>query len=217
MKKKLKQIESASFYFSKLLEEFPDPKCALNFETPFQLLIATILSAQCTDIQVNIVTRELFKKYPNSKLLSEAKEEEIEKIIFSTGFYKNKSKNIVSCARQIENKYGGDVPDVMEDLVQLSGVGRKTANVVLSNAFMINIGVVVDTHVQRISQRLELTKHENVEKIEKDLMELFPKKSWGILSHLLILHGRKTCIARKPKCEICSLKSKCPTFTKKSE
>ena len=203
----------ANKIFSILKENYPNAKCELNYSTPFQLLIATILSAQCTDIQVNKVTANLFIKYGSPKLLSRANILTIEKIIYSTGFYKNKSKNIVSVANEIIKKHNGIVPEVMEKLVSLPGVGRKTANVVLGNAFYINEGVVVDTHVKRISNLLKFTISDDPFKIEVDLIDLFPKSKWTILSHTLIFHGRKICKAKNALCNICPVKKYCLKFS----
>lgn len=200
----------------KLLEilksEFPNSKCSLNYENPFQLLIATILSAQCTDIRVNQVTKDiLFPKYKVPQDFLNIPIEEIEKDIHSTGFYRNKSKSIVKCCRTLIDDFGGEIPKTMQELTSLGGVGRKTANVVLGNFFGISDGVVVDTHVMRISNRLGLAKGKNAVKIEQDLNKIVPKDDWVIFSHLLIDHGRKTCIARKPKCSDCQLVPFCPS------
>ncbi|MBF0300802.1 MAG: endonuclease III [Oligoflexia bacterium] len=195
-----------------LSDAFPDAKCALIHNNPFELLISTILSAQCTDTQVNKVTPILFKHYPTPSHLMLAPLSKIEEIIHSTGFYKNKAKNIKECARLIVENFDEEIPRSIKLLTTLPGVGRKTANVVLSNAFNINEGIVVDTHVKRISKRLSLTTVDDVEKIESDLMKKIPKKSWGIFSHLLINHGRTYCKSQKPKCSICPLNSICPYY-----
>lgn len=194
----------------RLKTEYPDADCALRHENPFELLVATILSAQCTDERVNIVTETLFSKYrsPHDYLLVEL--DEIETDIRPTGFYRNKAKSIRAASEKIVNEFGGDVPQTMDELLTLNGVARKTANVVLGNAFGIASGVVVDTHVARVSQRLGLTEHVLPEKIEKDLNELVPQADWILFPHLLIFHGRKICQARKPKCEICILNDICP-------
>ncbi|MBF0361033.1 MAG: endonuclease III [Oligoflexia bacterium] len=197
-----------------LKKHFPEAKCALNYNNPFELLLATILSAQCTDVQVNKVTPILFKDFPTPHLLMNAPVTKIESIIHSTGFYKNKSKNIIACSRSIVEKFNGEVPSSIAELITLPGVGRKTANVVLSNAFAINEGVVVDTHVKRISKRLELTKNHDEKKIERDLMKLISQNDWGIFSHLLINLGRTFCKSQKPKCDSCPLKSICPSASK---
>lgn len=189
---------------------YPDAKCALHFRNPYELLIATILSAQSTDKTVNEVTPALFKKYPNAAALSVAAPSALEEMIHRTGFFRNKAKNLLGCAQALVQKHGGEVPDTMAELIALPGVGRKTANVVLGNAFGKNEGVVVDTHVQRLSQRLGFTAQAQPEKIEKDLMAIVPKKDWTIFSHRLILHGRQICKARKPKCSACALAPDCP-------
>lgn len=192
-----------------LAEEYPHATCSLNFSTPLELLIATILSAQCTDERVNQVTKDLFKKYRTARDYAQVSQEELEKDIQSTGFYKNKAKNIRECCQQLEKRFGGDIPKDIEQLVSLPGVGRKTANVVLGTAYGIPSGVVVDTHVARISQRLGLTKNTNPEKIEQDLMKLIPQSEWIAFSHRMIHHGRKYCTARKPACNACPLGSVC--------
>ncbi len=189
--------------FPILEQKFQKPITALNYETPYQLLIAVILSAQCTDVRVNIVTKELFKIVKGPKDLAEMSLKEIEKHIRSTGFYKNKAKNIQTCSRQLLEKYNGEVPNTMEELRGLAGVGRKTANVVLGDIWNIREGIVVDTHVKRLSNRIGFVKSDNPEIIEKELMKFIPKKYWFEYSHYLILHGRDKCIARKPKCEVC--------------
>ncbi len=201
----------------KILEkEYPNPTIELNYGDIFQLLVAVILSAQCTDERVNKVTPALFKRYPKVKDFAEADINELEKLIFSTGFYKNKAKNIKASAKMICADFNEEVPDNMDDLLKLAGVARKTANVILSAGFDKNEGIVVDTHVCRLAGRLnwvdvQLSKKKNAVKIEKKLMEIIPNKYWGEISYLLILHGRKTCIARKPKCKICPLNKICPS------
>lgn len=195
----------------KLKKAFPDAKCSLSHRNPLELLVATILSAQCTDKRVNIVTKELFRTYEKAEDYADAPPELIESQIKSTGFYRNKTKSIVNMAQQLVERHGGKVPSTMDDLVKLSGVGRKTANVVLGNAFGIDAGVVVDTHVKRITNRLGFTKQSDPEKIEKDLTRLVPKSEWTIFPHLLIQHGRSICQARAPKCEICSIARLCPS------
>lgn len=212
----MKKQDKAPEIYRRLSKEFPDAHCELNHETPFQLLIATILSAQCTDVRVNMVTPLLFKTFPTPEKLAKADQLSVEEIIRSTGFYKNKAKNIIGCAHALVTYHKGEVPQSIDELAALPGVGRKTANVVLSNCFNINEGVVVDTHVKRISTLLGLTKEETPEKIEVDLMKLFPKKDWGMLSHLMIFLGRRTCIARRPQCELCVLLDLCPSKLKKS-
>ncbi|HVU26363.1 MAG TPA: endonuclease III [Verrucomicrobiae bacterium] len=193
-----------------LEKTYPNAHCELVHQNPLELLIATILSAQCTDKRVNIVTKDLFQKYRSAKDFANAEISELENDIRTTGFYKNKARNIKSACADIVEKYGGNVPQTMEELIQLGGVGRKTANVVLGNAFGINIGVVVDTHVARLSFRLGLTKENSPEKIEQDLMQLVPQKKWALFSHLLIWHGRRRCFARKPDCANCEVKKWCP-------
>jgi endonuclease III len=193
-----------------LEKTYPNAHCELVHENPLELLIATILSAQCTDKRVNIVTKDLFQKYRSAQDFANADISELENDIRATGFYKNKARNIKVTCRDIVEKHGGQVPQTMEALLQLGGVGRKTANVVLGNAFDINVGVVVDTHVARLSFRLGLTPQESPEKIEKDLMELVPQKKWALFSHLLIWHGRRRCFARKPDCANCEVLKWCP-------
>jgi endonuclease-3 len=192
-----------------LKKRYPDAKCALNHKNPLELLVATILSAQCTDVRVNKVTKDLFKKYKQAEDYAGAKPEILENDIRSTGFYKNKARSIIKCCKVIFEKYKGKVPATMEELVELGGIGRKTANVILGNAFGIP-GITVDTHVKRVAYRLALTKNQDPVKIEYDLMELVPKKEWTQFSHLMIFHGRYTCMARKPLCAECVLESHCP-------
>jgi endonuclease III len=193
-----------------LRELYPDAECALNFQSPLELLIATILSAQCTDERVNIVTRELFKRYRSAADYAEAPIEDLEEMIRSAGFYRMKAKNIQACCRALVEQHGGEVPKDLAALVLLGGVGRKTANVVLGTAFGIPSGVVVDTHVTRLTYRLGLTKQTDAVKIETDLMALLPPEEWIDFSHRLIWHGRKICTARKPLCEECKLSAICP-------
>lgn len=194
-----------------LKREYPDAKCRLDHRGPLELLVATILSAQCTDDRVNIVTKDLFKKYKSAADYARVKIEVLEKEIQSTGFFRNKAKSIRGMAQALVEKHGGKVPQTMEELVDLAGVGRKTANVVLGNAFGKNIGVVVDTHVTRLSNRLGLTKHESdAVKIEHDLIQVVPQSEWTLWSHLMIHHGRKICQARKPKCDQCPIFEHCP-------
>lgn len=194
----------------RLKKEYPDAHCALNHANAFELLVATILSAQCTDERVNIVTANLFRKYRKPQDFIAVAQEELEKDIHSTGFFRNKAKNIQAACQKIIEHFGGEIPKTMDELLILNGVARKTANVVLGNAFGIASGVVVDTHVSRVSQRLALTENTIPEKIEKDLQELVPEKNWIMFPHWIIAHGRKICQARKPKCEICHLKNLCP-------
>ncbi len=193
-----------------LKKYYPDAHCALNFKNPFQLLIATILSAQCTDARVNIVTQSLFKKYQSPRDLAHESIEVIEACIRSTGFYKNKAKNIKAACQILEKKFGNEVPSQLDELVQLPGVGRKTAHVVLGNSFHIASGVVVDTHVTRLSNRWGWTRSTNAVKIEETLNQLFKQSEWIMLSHYMISHGRELCKARSPKCEACFLSNSCP-------
>jgi endonuclease-3 len=188
---------------------YPAATCALHHENAFQLLIATILSAQCTDERVNKVTPDLFRKFPTPKDFAVANPSELERDIRSTGFYRNKAKSILGASKRIVEEFGGKVPQTMEEMLTLSGVARKTANVVLGTAFGIASGVVVDTHVQRISQRLDLTKNTDPKKIEQDLMQAVPQDRWILFSHQLILHGRRVCQARRPKCTECTLEKVC--------
>ncbi len=190
---------------------YPDAHCELNYEGPFQLLVATILSAQCTDVRVNMVTPALFKKYPDAKSLAAARQEDVEDLIRSTGFFRNKAKNLIAAAKALVRDHHGEVPQDLETLTNLPGVGRKTANVVLGNAYGIESGIVVDTHVARLSQRLGLTKHKDPVKIEKDLIKQIPQDAWTLWSHLLIWHGRRRCMARNPDCPNCELRTLCPT------
>jgi endonuclease-3 len=190
---------------------YPDAKCELDFTNPLELLIATILSAQCTDVRVNMVTPALFARFPDAAALAAADTTELETLIHSTGFYRNKAKNIQSAARRLVEVYNGQVPADMDELLTLAGVARKTANVVLGNAFGIAEGVVVDTHVKRLSERLALTQETTPEKIERDLMALAPRTEWVALAHLLILHGRRVCQARKPDCPGCAINHLCPS------
>jgi endonuclease-3 len=203
--------ERAAEIYKRLAEHYPEAHCALDYKTPFQLLVATILSAQCTDKRVNMVTPALFKRYRTPAAMSEAKPEELEDMIKSTGFFRNKTKSLLAMSRAVAEQHGGRVPDTMEDLVELPGVGRKTANVVLGNAFDKNEGMVVDTHVGRVSARLGLTKETDPVKVEQDLMKLFPREQWTMLAHLFIEHGRQICDARRPKCEVCFLNDICPS------
>ena len=195
----------------RLKKEYPDAHCELTHANAFELLVATILSAQCTDQRVNIVTANLFRKYRSPQDYLEVAQEELELDIRPTGFFRNKAKSIQGASRKIIENFGGDIPQTMEELLTLNGVARKTANVVLGNAFGIASGVVVDTHVSRVSQRLGLTENVAPEKIEKDLAELVPQEDWILFPHLLISHGRKICQARKLKCGICVLENLCPS------
>lgn len=203
-KKKRQQL--AGELLETLYKYYPNPHCELNYSNPFELLIATILSAQCTDVRVNMVTQKLFKKYPNPQAFADADLAELELDVKPTGFYRNKALSILETSKRILDVYGGEVPQNMDDLLTLRGAARKTANVVLGNAFGINHGVVVDTHVRRFSNRTGLTTHSDPVKIEKDLMEVFPREEWTNISHLMILHGRAACKARfskAPDHEIC--------------
>jgi len=193
-----------------LMRAYPEAHCELNHSNPLELLIATILSAQCTDKRVNLVTPGLFKKYTNAKAFADASLPELEAEIKSTGFFRNKAKSIKSACQAIVEKYQGEVPRTMDDLTQLGGVGRKTANVVLGNAFNINCGIVVDTHVARLAQRLGLTGETTPEKIEQALLPLVPQEQWTLFSHLLIWHGRRRCYARNPDCTNCEVRLLCP-------
>ncbi|MGH7596393.1 MAG: endonuclease III [bacterium] len=195
---------------NKLRELYPAAECALCFANPFELLIATILSAQSTDKTVNQITPALFKKFPTPAAMAVADIAELEELIRSSGFFHNKAKNLQACAATIVNDHHGEAPRTMEELIALPGVGRKTANVVLGNAFGINAGVVVDTHIQRLSQRLRFTKEQTPEKIERDLMNIVPQDAWTIFAHQMIQHGRQVCQARKPKCNECPLAPDCP-------
>jgi endonuclease III len=193
-----------------LKETYPSARCSLRHRTPLELLVATILSAQCTDQRVNLVTRTLFKTYRKAADYASASQEQLERAIQSTGFFRNKARSIRGMAQALAEKHGGKVPDTMEELTALPGVGRKTANVVLGNVMGKNLGIVVDTHVGRVSQRLGLSSHRDPVKIEQDLMQLIPQEDWTLWSHLLIYHGRAICMARNPKCESCPLLPHCP-------
>jgi endonuclease-3 len=198
---------------ARLRKAHPDAHCELDHETPLQLLMATILSAQCTDKRVNMVTPLLFRAYPNARALADARQEDLEDVIRSTGFFRNKAKSLIALGKALVERYSGEVPSSMDQLVELPGVGRKTANVILGNAFNRNEGVVVDTHVGRLSLRLGLSKQKDPVKVEQDLMPLFPRDDWAMLAHVLIFHGRRVCDARTPKCDICSLNEICPSST----
>ncbi len=202
LKKRVKKI------IKNLSKEIPDSTIALKFSNPLDLLVATILSAQCTDVKVNQVTEHLFKKYRTAKDYAESDPAELEEEIRPTGFYRNKAKSVRKCCQELVKRFGGAVPKTLDDLVTLPGVGRKTANVILGNVFGVP-GITVDTHVNRVSQRIGLTKNDDPVKIEFDLMEIVPKEEWTHFSNLLIWHGRKTCVARKPLCEICPIRKEC--------
>jgi endonuclease-3 len=209
MRKKARAIE----VFARLKRAHPDAHCELDYETPLQLVMATILSAQCTDKRVNMVTPTLFKRFPTAQALADAQQEELEEIVKSTGFFRNKAKSLIGLGKALVERHGGAVPDSMETLVKLPGVGRKTANVILGNAFRKNEGVVVDTHVGRLSLRLGLTRETDPVKVERELMPLIPREDWTMLAHVLVFHGRRICYARTPKCEICVLSEICPSST----
>ncbi|HLW57315.1 MAG TPA: endonuclease III [Bacteriovoracaceae bacterium] len=206
----MKKNEKALEVYRRLKELYPDAHCELIHSNPFELLVATILSAQCTDARVNMVTPTLFKKYPTPQKMAKASVEEISEVIKSINFFNNKAKSLKNCATSLVSDFNGTVPRTVEELCTLAGVGRKTANVVLGNAFNINTGIVVDTHVKRTTNLLGLTKQTDPEKIEKDLMKLFPNEVWTEISHLLIFLGRRMCIARRPQCDLCVLKDICP-------
>jgi endonuclease-3 len=205
LKKRLREI------ISRLKRAYPGAKCSLNHTNPFELLIATILSAQCTDERVNIVTGDLFRKYHGPEDYLKVSPRELEQDIQSTGFFRNKTKSIQGTAKVLTEQYHGEVPQTMDQLLELPGVARKTANVVLGNAFEIKSGVVVDTHVTRLSHRLGLTKQKTAEKIEQDLIQIVPKKDWVIFPHLFIYHGRRICKARNPSCAECEVEKLCPS------
>jgi endonuclease III len=196
---------------ARLKREYPDAHCELDFENPLQLLVATILSAQCTDKRVNMVTPDLFRTFPDAESLSSAESGKLEDLIRSTGFFRNKTKSLLGMSAALVERHGGQVPATMDELVNLPGVGRKTANVVLGNAFDINEGVVVDTHVGRLSVRLGFTNETDPVKVEQVLMSLIPREDWTLVSHLLIFHGRRVCVARVPRCESCVLADVCPS------
>ena len=206
------KAERTAEIIKRLKKAYPTAHCALNHTNPFELLIATILSAQCTDERVNIVTSTLFRKYRGPKDFAEASQEELEQDVKSTGFFRNKAKNIRAASQRILDDFGGKVPQTMDEILSLAGVARKTANVVLGNAFGIASGVVVDTHVARLSQRLGLTKEKTPEKIERDLQKLVPEPDWVMFPHWMIFHGRQICQARKPKCLECPLADICPSY-----
>ncbi len=210
----MKKNELATTVVERLNKMHPDAHCELNHSNAYELLLATILSAQCTDARVNIVTPALFKKYPTPQKLAKAPLEDIQELIKSINFFNNKAKSLLGCAQMLVEKYKGEIPRTVEELEELPGVGRKTANVVLGNAFNINTGIVVDTHVKRTSNLLGLTKQTDPGKIEIELMKLFPQETWCDLSHLLIFLGRRTCIANRPQCDLCNLKDVCPSSGK---
>jgi endonuclease III len=203
--------EHAATLLARLQERYPDAHCALDFRNPYELLCATILSAQCTDKRVNLVTPALFARYPDASALAAARQEDVEELIRTTGFFRNKAKSLVGMATALVERHGGEVPAEMESLILLPGVGRKTANVILGNAFGKEEGIVVDTHVTRLSHRLGLTTHSDPVKIEQALIPLFPREQWTKVSHLLIDHGRQICDAKKPRCGDCVLTDLCPS------
>jgi len=211
-KKRGKELKAHALeILARLKREYPDAHCELDFDSPLQLLVATILSAQCTDKRVNMVTPELFKTFPDAQSLADADPQALEELIKSTGFFRNKTKSLLGMSAAVVERHAGEIPQTMAELVKLPGVGRKTANVVLGNAFNINEGVVVDTHVGRLSVRLGLTIETDPVKVEQVLMALFPQEDWALLSHLLIFHGRRICIARAPRCASCVLNDVCPS------
>ncbi len=203
--------ERAPEILERLAAAYPAAHCSLDFQTPFQLLVATILSAQCTDKRVNMVTPRLFATYPTPAALAAARQEDVEELVKTTGFFRNKAKSLLGVSGAIESRHAGEVPRALDQLVKLRGVGRKTANVILGNAFGINEGITVDTHVGRVSVRLGLTAETDPVKVEQALIPLFPREQWAMLSHLLIFHGRRVCEARKPRCEACVLADVCPS------
>lgn len=205
------RAERAEHVYDLLREEYPDAHCELDYATPFQLAVATILSAQTTDERVNRVTPELFRRFPDAEALANAGQDEVEEIVRSTGFFRNKARNVIGFARGLMAEHGGEVPPDLLALAALPGVGRKTANVILGNAFGIDEGVVVDTHVKRLALRLAFTEETTPEKVERDLMALFPRERWTMLAHLLIWHGRRVCEARNPRCAECVVSRLCPS------
>jgi endonuclease-3 len=208
---KLNPKERCTKTIELLEKQYPDAKTALNWTNPLELLVATMLSAQTTDVRVNIVTQKLFKKYLTPEDYANADIKELETDIHSTGFYHNKAKNLQACCRLLVEKFGSQVPRTMDEMLELPGVARKTANIVLYNAYGLTSGIAVDTHVMRLSQRLGLTQQKDQNKIEQDLMAITPKEKWMPLTDLLIFHGRQVCIAKKPKCDICGLNRICPS------
>jgi endonuclease-3 len=208
-------LQAKALNVIELLEkEHPDAKIALHYTSPLELLIATMLSAQCTDVRVNIVTKYLFKKYRKAEEYSNADLKELEQDIKSTGFYRNKARNIKQCCQMLVEKFDSQVPNNMEEMLELPGVARKTANIVLSNAYGVVAGIAVDTHVRRVAKRLGLTENEDADKIEQDLMRIVPKRSWMRITDLLIFHGRRVCVAKHPKCDGCVLNKICPSAFK---
>lgn len=208
--------ERAARIFERLREAYPDARCSLDYETPLELLVATILAAQCTDVRVNVVTKTLFCKYRRAQDYVAAPRGQLEEDIRTCGFFRQKAKSIVNTCARILEEYGGVVPDSLEALTTLPGVGRKTANVLLGECFEVE-GVVVDTHVKRLSERLGFTKHDDPAKIERDLMKIAPRDTWALFSHCLVFHGRATCVARRPKCAECVVSDLCPFPTSRLE
>jgi len=209
----MKKVTRATEILSRLKVEYPEPRCALNHRNAYELMVSTILSAQSTDVRVNMVTPELFKRFPDPASMAKADANELKTLVHSTGFFNNKTKSLLGATTRIVDTYKGNVPDTMEDLLTLPGIARKTANVILGTWFRKNEGVVVDTHVHRLSHRLGLTKHNDPVKIERDLMRLFPQDEWTNLSHRLIQHGRQVCVARVPRCAVCVLgPDVCPSY-----
>lgn len=203
--------ERADRIYHLLQSEYPDAHCALDHRNAFELAVATILSAQCTDERVNKVTPALFERFPDAQSMAGAALEEVEELIRSTGFFRNKAKSLVGMAEAVATNHGGEMPRSMDELTALAGIGRKTANVILGNAYGIDVGVVVDTHVKRLTRLMKLTREEDPVKIEKDLMKVFPQHDWTMLAHLLIWHGRQVCVARRPRCEACVVSALCPS------
>jgi endonuclease-3 len=206
----MKKNELALEIFDRLKKRYPKPEPALAWTNPWELLVATVLAAQCTDERVNKVTPDFFKRWPNIPALANANVSDIEKVVHSTGFFRNKAKNLKAAAQRIMEEYDGEVPKTMADLITLGGVARKTANIVLSNAFGIHEGIAVDTHVKRLTFRMGLTSNTDPVRIEKDLMPLYPKETWGDINHFLVYFGREVCPARNPKCNECELNDICP-------
>lgn len=202
--------QRAEIVLSRLLERYPRTGTTLNWASPWEILVATVLAAQCTDERVNRVTPELFRRWPDPRALAEARREDLERVIRSTGFFRNKAKHLIQSARILRDRHGGEVPANMEELLQLPGVARKTANIVLSGAYGVQEGIAVDTHVKRLAYRLGLTSSTLPERIEKDLTALFPRKEWGRINHLLVQFGRDVCQARNPSCSVCDLGDICP-------
>ena len=205
------RAERARAILARLQTEYPGARCALDHADAYQLLVATILSAQCTDARVNQVTPAFFARFPRPEDLARAEQAEVEELVRSTGFFRNKARSLIGMAQALVAEHGGDVPRTMDELRDLPGVGRKTANVVLGNAYGINEGITVDTHVTRLSRLLGLTRYDEAERIEQDLMPLFPRQEWALVSHLLIFHGRQVCVARRPRCPACVVADLCPS------